>query len=85
MNKSTRDRLVVRVGQLGAIAEGRIAIFAVRRCPPRAQLSAGAVALRPRVNTVLMVPGKLRVFNGIGSARRPQLSIVITAPQFCTI
>ena len=29
MNKSTRDRLVVRVGQLGAIAEGRIAIFAV--------------------------------------------------------
>ena len=29
MEKSTRDRLAVRIGQLVAIAEGRIAIFAV--------------------------------------------------------
>jgi hypothetical protein len=35
-----------------------------RAWPPRAQLSAGAVAFEIRVNPV-MVPGKLRVFNGI--------------------
>jgi uncharacterized protein YdaU (DUF1376 family) len=52
--------------------------------PGRAQLSAGAVAFEIRVNPV-MVPGKLRVFNGIQVPDVLRLSIIITAPQFCTI